>query len=282
MTFTTLISVADLAANIDNPAWVVLDARFSLDDEGWGKVAYAEGHLPGAIQADLADDLAGPIIPGITGRRPFPDPDIFAERLSSWGIDSSTQVVAYDAENGLMAAARVWFMLRWMGHDNVAVLDGGVKAWQAADLPMSTEVPAPTSAVFVPQLREEMLATVDEVDAIRRDQDFCVFDSRSEEGYHGGGKYHDAVVGHIAGAGLADRADVSSPQGYFRPVEELREHYAALVDDTPPQNVIFYCGSGVTAAQNVLAMTHAGLPGSRMYVGSWSEWILDAAREIDL
>ncbi len=282
MTFTTLISVADLAANIADPTWVVLDARFSLDDEGWGKVAYAQGHLPGAIQADLADDLAGPIIPGVTGRRPFPDPAVFAERLATWGIDASTQVVAYDAENGLMAAARVWFMLRWMGHDNVAVLDGGVKAWEAAGLALTTDVPTPTRADFVAHVRDDMLATVDEVDAIRRDQDFCVFDSRSAEGYHGGGKYHDPVVGHIAGAGLADRADVSSPEGFFRPTSELRAHYAALIDDTPAENVIFYCGSGVTAAQNVLAMTHAGLPGSRMYVGSWSEWILDPSREIEL
>lgn len=282
MSFTTLVSAADLAAHLDDPGWVVLDARFTLDDESWGNAAYASGHIPGAFRADLADHLAGPIVTGVTGRRPFPDPDVFAQTLSGWGIDDTTQVVVYDVENGLMAAARVWLMLRWMGHDAIAVLDGGLPAWIDAGLPVDQDVPAPRTASFQARVRPEALASADEVDAVRRDERFRVFDSRSAEGYHGLGHYNDPVVGHIAGAGLADRAEVTSPEGRFRPVAELRAHFEALIGDTPPENVIFYCGSGVTAAENVLAMTHAGLPGSRMYVGSWSEWITVPSREIEL
>lgn len=282
MAFTTLVSAAELAGHLDDQNWVILDARFTLDDEQWGKAAFATGHVPGAQLADLADDLAGPIIPGVTGRRPFPDPVDFAARLSSWGIGPGTQVVAYDAENGLMAASRLWLMLRWMGHDHVAVLDAGLNAWLAAGLPLSTEVRHPAPAAFVPRVRPELLASVDEVDVARRAVTTCVFDSRGAEGYHGWGHYHDPVRGHIAGAGLADRAETSRPDGHWRGADELRHHYLGLLGRADPGDVIFYCGSGVTAAQNVLGMAIAGLDGSRMYVGSWSEWITDPHRPVEL
>jgi thiosulfate/3-mercaptopyruvate sulfurtransferase len=282
MTFSTIVSASELVAHLNDPDWVVLDARFTLDDESWGTGAYLEGHIPGALRADLATDMSGPIIEGVTGRRPFPEPQDFATRLSAWGIGPTTQVVTYDAENGLMAAARLWFMLKWMGHDAVAVLDGGLGSWVAQDRPLTGGAQAREPAVFQPSVRPEMLAFVDEVDLVRRDPDYRVFDSRGAEGYHGLGVYHDPVRGHIAGAGLADRAETIADAGGLRSTEELRAHYDSLVGKTPPENVIFYCGSGVTAAQNVLAMTHAGLPGSRMYVGSWSEWITDPSRETEL
>jgi thiosulfate/3-mercaptopyruvate sulfurtransferase len=282
MPFETLVSTSDLAARIGDPGWVVLDARFTLDDESWGTAAYAESHVPGALRADLATDMSGPIIEGVTGRRPFPDADAFAERLSAWGIGPDTQVVTYDADNGLMAAARLWFMLRWMGHDSVAVLDGGWTRWIAEGRPISSTVEQREASDFAVSMRPEMLAFADEVDRVRRDPAYRVFDSRGAEGYHGGGVYHDPVRGHIAGAGLADRAETIAEGGGLADRETLRSHYDALIGETPADRVIFYCGSGVTAAQNVLAMTHAGLPGSRMYVGSWSEWITDATREIEL
>ena len=282
MDFTTLIGVDDLRALIGQPDVVILDARFSLDDEQWGKRAYTEGHIPGAIQADTADHLAGEIITGVTGRRPFPIPEDFAAQLGAWGIDDSTQVVAYDADGGLMSAARVWLMLRWMGHDRVAVLDGGWQAWIATGGEVSTEVPQPTATTFTMRLRPELLAEVDVVDEARQRPLTCVFDSRGEEGYHGGGVYHDPVRGHIAGAGLADRAHTLTPDKHFRSPAELRDHYESLIGDQAPEDIIFYCGSGITAAQNVLAMTVAGLPGSRMYVGSWSEWITDPRRPTEL
>jgi thiosulfate/3-mercaptopyruvate sulfurtransferase len=280
--FTTIISAPDLQDRINDPDTVVLDARFTLDDEDWAGRAFAEGHIPGAQQADLGRHLAGPIIPGVTGRRPFPEVEVFARQLGEWGIDDSVQVVAYDAEGGLMAASRLWLMLRWLGHDQVAVLDGGLPAWLAAGGTLSTEDGTRPPREFTARVRPEMLAEVDEVDQVRRLEPTRVFDSRGADGYHGRGHYNDPVRGHIARAGLADRASTLDPSGRLRPTEELRAHYRSLIDDLPASEVIFYCGSGVTAAQNVLAMTHAGLEGSRMYVGSWSEWITDASREIEL
>lgn len=261
---------------------VVLDARFNLDDEQWGDRAFVEGHIPGAQRADLARHLAGEIVEGRTGRRPFPDPEVFAETIRSWGIGPRTQVVAYDADRGLMAASRVWFMLRWMGHDYVAVLDGGLPAWEGAGLPLTTDIVSLTASSFEPNVREDMVVYVDEVDAIRESVPARVFDSRGPEGYHGQGKYYDPVRGHIKGAGLADRAETITEDGRFRSPELLRAHYDALRAGQDPSEIVFYCGSGVTAAQNVLAMEHAGLPGARMYVGSWSEWIIDPRHEVEL
>lgn len=263
---------------------VILDARFSLDDEEWGDRVFAEGHIPGAQRVDLARHLAGEIIEGVTGRRPFPDAATFEATVQDWGIGPATQVVVYDADRGLMAAARAWFMLRWLGHDNVAVLDGGLPAWQSAGLPMTAEpTAAPTpSSPFVARVREEMVADVDEVEAIREQIPTRVFDSRGPEGYHGQGKYYDPVRGHIKGAGLADRAETLNDDGTFRSPDQLRAHYDSLRDGHEGEQIVFYCGSGVTAAQNVLAMHHAGLPGARMYVGSWSEWIIDPNREVEL
>lgn len=282
MDATTLVSVDDLRAALGDPGLVILDARFSLDDEQWGQRAYAEGHLPGARYADTATHLAGEIVPGVTGRRPFPEPDDFARQLGAWGIGDDTQVVTYDADGGLMSAARVWLMLRWMGHDRVAVLDGGWQAWVESGAPIETDAPTPVATTFTARLRPGLLADVDEVDAARQRPLTCVFDSRGEEGYHGRGVYHDPVRGHIARAGLADRAHTLTADKHFRSPDELRAHYESLIGDQQPEDIIFYCGSGITAAQNVLAMTVAGLPGSRMYVGSWSEWITDPRRPTEL
>lgn len=278
----TIVSVEWLREHVGDPRLVILDARFSLDDEEWGQRAYLEGHVPGAVYADTATHLAGEIIPGVTGRRPFPDAEIFAAQLGLWGIDESTQVVTYDADGGRMSAARVWLMLKWMGHDRVAVLDGGWQAWLAAGGEVTADVPERASTTYPMRLRPELLADVDEVDAYRQRSRTCVFDSRGAEGYHGGGVYHDAVRGHIAGAGLADRANTTNADLTFRSPEELRAYYGDLLDGVAPSDVIYYCGSGITAAQNVLAMSIAGLEGSRMYVGSWSEWITDPTRPVEL
>ena len=277
----TIVSTDWLRAHLAEPELVILDARFSLDDEQWGERAYLEGHIPGAVYADTATHLAGEIVPGVTGRRPFPDPEVFAEQLGRWGIDSSTQVVTYDADGGRMSAARVWLMLRWMGHERVAVLDGGWQAWVAAGGEVTTAIPQREATLYPTHLRPELLADVDEVDESRQRAQTCVFDSRGAEGYHGGGVYHDAVRGHIAGAGLADRANTTNADLTFRTPDELRAYYLDLLDGVDPREVIYYCGSGITAAQNVLAMSIAGLEGSRMYVGSWSEWITDPRRPVE-
>lgn len=278
----TIVSTDWLRDHLGDPRLVILDARFSLDDEQWGERAYLEGHIPGAVYADTATHLAGEIIPGVTGRRPFPEPERFAEQLGAWGIDDTTQVVTYDADGGRMSAARVWLMLRWMGHDRVAVLDGGWQAWLAAGGEITTDAPQGSSTTYPVRLRPELLADVDEVDEHRQRPRTCVFDSRGAEGYHGGGVYHDPVRGHIAGAGLADRANTTNADLTFRSPDELRAYYLDLLDGVEPSEVIYYCGSGITAAQNVLAMSIAGLEGSRMYVGSWSEWITDPRRPVEL
>ena len=282
MTYTTLISTEDLARNLKSPDFLIIDVRFSLDDESWGETVYQESHIPGAIYADVSKHLSGEIIPGKTGRRPFPTPEDFVKVLSNWGVTKQTQVICYDAESGLMAASRLWLMFRWMGHDQVAVLDGGIKSWQGEGREVNQDVRKVAPSQFVPNIREELFASVDEVDAVRNDPDHCVFDSRGAEGYHGGGKYYDPVRGHIAGAGLADRAETLSKDGHFRSTAELKEHYANLIGNVAPAKTIFYCGSGITAAQNVLAMKHAGFDDCKMYIGSWSEWITDPQREIAL
>ncbi|MEJ6607352.1 MAG: sulfurtransferase [Candidatus Planktophila sp.] len=282
MTYTTLISTEDLARNLMNPVFVIFDVRFTLDDEFWGKNVYGESHIPGAIHADVSEHLSGEIILGKTGRRPFPKAEDFAKQLSKWGITPETQVICYDAESGLMAASRLWLMFRWMGHDQVAVLDGGLKIWLREGREVNQEVRSMTPTSFKPKIREELFASVEEVDAVRNDPNHRVFDSRGAEGYHGGGKYYDPVRGHIAGAGLADRAETLTKDSRFRPQEELKEHYANLLGEVSPSNTIFYCGSGITAAQNVLAMKSAGFDDCKMYIGSWSEWITDPNRAIEL
>lgn len=278
----TIVSAEWLRAHLADPDLVILDARFSLDDEEWGERTYLEGHVPGALYANTATHLSGQIVPGVTGRRPFPEPDLFAERLGRWGIDDSTQVIAYDADGGRMSAARLWLMLRWMGHDRVAVLDGGWQAWLAAGGEVTSDVPSPARTTYPTRLRPQLLADVNEVDEFRQRPQTCVFDSRGAEGYHGGGVYHDPVRGHIAGAGLADRANTTRDDLTFRSPDELRSYYLDLLGGVDPHDVIYYCGSGITAAQNVLAMSIAGLEGSRMYVGSWSEWITDPRRPVEL
>ena len=282
MSYTTLISTSDLARNLENSQFAIFDVRFSLDDEAWGRSAYNQAHIPGAHYADLGKELSGEIIPGVTGRRPFPTVAAFTKTLSDWGITPDTQVICYDAESGLMAASRLWLMFRWMGHEKVAVLDGGLTAWNRESLPLNQEKKVISPTNFIPNLQNDLLVEVEKVDMARKDSNYCVFDSRGAEGYHGGGKYYDPVRGHIAGAGLADRAEVTDSQGLFKSKSELKNYYEKLTNGVSAENTIFYCGSGVTAAQNVLAMEHAGISGSKMYVGSWSEWITDPSREIAL
>ncbi|CNH04047.1 sulfurtransferase [Yersinia pekkanenii] len=282
MTYKTIISANELAEHLHDTNWVILDARFTLDDETWGQSQYQAGHIPGAHYANLAADLSGTVIPGHTGRRPLPPSDVFANTLSQWGIGPNTQVIVYDASGGLMAASRTWWMLRWLGHDAVAVLDGGWTRWLNAGYPIASEVPTLTPALFVAQERTDYLANVELVDNVRQNPEWAVFDSRSEAGFHGGGVYHDPVRGHIVGARLADRANTLDSHGLFRSPQELRQYYTRLLGEIPIERTVFYCGSGVTAAQNLLAVAHAGLGDAKHYVGSWSEWIIDPARPVEL
>jgi thiosulfate/3-mercaptopyruvate sulfurtransferase len=280
MPHTTLISPAGLLPHLADPGWAVFDCRFSLNDPARGREEYRQGHIPGAVYLHLNDDLSGPVVPGRTGRHPLPDPATLAARLGRWGVGAGVQVVAYDDSGGSMAV-RLWWLLGWLGHEAVAVLDGGWPAWQAAGYPTAAGDEAPRAArSFTPRLRPEWVADTAAVDALRADPRYRLFDARTAERYRGENETIDPVAGHIPGAHSAPYAANLDPQGRFLPPEALRARYRALLGDIPAGQSIFYCGSGVTAAHHVLALAHAGLGSARLYPGSWSEWITDPTRPI--
>ncbi len=279
MAFTTLIDPETLQAHLEASDWVVVDCRFSLSDPAYGRCAYRGAHIPGAVYAHLDEDLSGPIVPGQTGRHPLPDPDRLAQKLSAWGIDDRMQVVAYDDAGGAFAA-RLWWLLGWLGHDAVAVLDGGWLRWVREGRPVRSGIETRPSRRFVPRLRPERVVSADEVMQHLHDPAWRLLDARAPERYRGDQEPIDPVAGHIPGAVNAPFAENLTPEGTFRPPEQLRQRFEALLGDVPPDHVVCYCGSGVTAAHNLLAMVYAGLPGARLYAGSWSEWITDPRRPV--
>lgn len=283
MTFALLVSTDDLAPHLDNPDWAVIDCRFDLNDTAKGRAAYLDAHIPGAVYAHLDDDLSGPIVPGTTGRHPLPEPEIFAARLSRWGIDQNTQVVVYDDAGGVYAG-RVWWMLRWLGHDAVALLDGGWQQWVSEVRPTRSGEDMRAPRTFVADVQDEMLADVDEVLANLENDEFVLVDVRDEPRFRGEVTGLDPVGGHIPGAISAHYSHNLTTDGKFKSADELRAHYEELLADPDagvvPEDIVFYCGSGVSAAHDLLAMELAGLGSHRLYVGSWSHWITDPARPV--
>jgi thiosulfate/3-mercaptopyruvate sulfurtransferase len=279
MKYSTLVTVETLAENYTRPDWTVVDCHFLLDDTGAGLRAYQREHIPGATYAHLDDDLSGTVIPGETGRHPLPEPEVFAARLSAWGIDNDTQVVAYDNRGGAIAV-RLWWMLKWLGHEAAAVLDGSFKHWKQAGLPVTAEVPAPQPRRFIPRPRPELIAGTAEIAAIPGQSEKLLVDSRTPERYRGEVEPIDPVAGRIPGAVNRCHLDNLDEDGRFKPVDELKAIFSQLIGDRPAQDVIFYCGSGVTSAHNILAMAYAGLGMPRIYPGSYSEWIADPDRPI--
>ena len=277
--FGTLIAVAELARRQPLPSdWCIVDCRHDLTNPGFGASAYAEAHLPGAVHLSLDDDLSGPRS-GHNGRHPLPDPGALAHRLGALGIGSHTQVVAYDDAGG-MYAARLWWLLRWLGHDAVAVLDGGYQAWCRAGQPLEAAPARRAPACFVTSLRPAMAVDVGEVQRQLGEPGQCLIDARSPDRFRGENESLDPVGGHIPGAVNRFFRDNLDAQGVFRPVAELHAAFAKVIGATPVAAVIHQCGSGVTACHNLLAMEHAGLSGSRLYAGSWSEWCADASRPV--
>jgi thiosulfate/3-mercaptopyruvate sulfurtransferase len=272
---TTLISTQDLHAQVDDPKLVVVDCRFSLDDIEAGRRAYYEAHIPGAIYAHLEYDLSG-WKTGSNGRHPLPTPQFMVATFSAWGIGDGTQVVVYDDAGGGMAAARLWWMLRYMGHETVAVLDGGWQAWLAAPYPTQSGINIHLAAEFAGQPRPDM---VREAEAILAGG-LVPIDSRTRPRYLGEQEPIDRVPGHIPGARHLYWQATLGPDGRFVKPDELRKKLAGLIGETPPEQCVFYCGSGVSAAHNVLAMEVAGLSGARLYPGSWSEWVADPDRPV--
>ncbi len=279
MSFTTLVSPIQIMGHLEDPSWVVLDCRFTLTNPESGRAAYLRGHIPGARYVHLEEDLSGPVTP-TSGRHPLPDPRRLAEKLGACGVDGTKQVVAYDDSFGSIAG-RLWWLLRWLGHDAVALLDGGLQRWQREGLPMTAEHPYVPPAVLTP--RPNNALWVDErqvMERLRRPAIGGLVDARSPERFHGEREPLDPVAGHIPGAVNHPYEDNLDFSGNFLPPEELRKIYRKVLNGTPPEENIQMCGSGVTACHNLLAMEIAGLSGSRLYPGSWSAWITDPSRPI--
>ena len=279
MKFTTLVSQDQLAQHLHHPQWVMFDCRFVLSRPESGREAYAKAHIPGARYAHLNDDLSGPVTK-TSGRHPLPDPEVLAAKLGNWGVDRDKQVVVYDDSVGTMAV-RLWWLLRWLGHDAVALLDGGFPAWQNQGRETQTELPQVRATEFR-AARDDSL-WVDASAVLRAlAEKRPVLDARAEARFLGLIEPLDKVAGHIPGTLNAPYEDNLDLRGNFLGAAELRTHYQSLLRGTPPAEVIHMCGSGVTACHNLLALEIAGLPGGRLYVGSWSEWITDPARPIVL
>jgi thiosulfate/3-mercaptopyruvate sulfurtransferase len=279
--YTTLIEPQELAERYDDPDWVIVDCRFELGRPEWGAGAYAQGHVPHAIYAHLDRDLSSPVTP-TSGRHPLPTKESLVATLSRWGIDATVQVVAYDQSNGAYAA-RLWWLLRWAGHDRVAVLNGGFAAWQQSGLPVSTQRGVKEPLRFSPSWRDGDIVTTADVAALLAagrlgSGDSLLIDARSADRFAGRNETIDPVGGHIPGADNQPFAQNLDPQARFLPSAALREQWLARLRGHRPTQVISTCGSGVTACHNLLALEVAGLPGAKLYAGSWSEWIRDAAR----
>ena len=274
--YRSLISAADLRSlQAGGAPLVVLDCSFDLADPGAGERAHAEGHLPGALYAHLERDLSGAKT-GRNGRHPLPDRAALAASAGAWGIAPGTPVVCYDA-HGMPHAARAWWLLRWLGHDHVAVLDGGLPAWVAAGGPLETAPGVARPAAPYPAQAEAM-PTVQAAELQRQLGRRPVIDARAAERFRGEVEPLDPVAGHIPGALNRFFKDNLQPDGRFKPAATLRSEWAGLAAD--PAQVVHQCGSGVTACHNLLAMEHAGLDGSALYPGSWSEWCADSARPV--
>ena len=281
MTYRTLIAAEELVAHIDHPDWVIVDCRFDLANPDAGRLAYQQGHIPHAhyahLDTDLSDKRPGPD-GTFRGRHPLPSREQFIETLRDWGIHSHSQVIAYDAQGG-MFAARLWWMLRWCGHQAVAVLNGGLPAWQALNLPLSTDVPSPSRGSI--ELKESLVKTVDAQTLLANlaQPARTVVDARAPDRYRGENETLDPVGGHIPGAKNRFFRDNLQVDGRFKPAQQLRAEFTKLV--TQPEQSVMQCGSGVTACHNLLAMEVAGLSGAALYPGSWSEWCADPARPVE-
>ncbi|HTY64664.1 MAG TPA: sulfurtransferase [Acidobacteriota bacterium] len=279
MGFTLLIDKTELSLHLNDKKWAVVDCRFSLDDVERGRRDYLKAHIPGAVYAHLDEDLSGKKIPGKTGRHPLPEMTSLAVTLSAWGIDADTQVVVYDDATGTMAA-RLWWLLQWLGHSNVAVLDGGWMAWIRSGQTARSGRESRPPAHFEPNEISGAYVTTAQIQELRNDPRYVILDARSGPRFRGEVEPIDPVAGHIPGAISVPCEENVTPEGKFHPPEILRRRFENLMKAISPENVICYCGSGVTAAHTILAIALAGLGRPRLYAGSWSEWITDAARPI--
>ena len=273
------VPVAQLAALLGGDDLTIVDCRFDLAEPGRGESEYAEAHIPGAVYAHLDQDLSATKT-GRNGRHPLPSAEEMSERFSSWGIDTDVHVVAYDAGAGHFAA-RLWWMLRYLGHERVSLLDGGFKAWKDGSFPVRTGREERTPRRFDARPHAKMRVDLTDLLESSAQDKRLLIDARDPARYRGDSEPLDPVAGHIPGARNHFWQNNLDERGLFLPPERLRDHYASLLADTAPEDAIVYCGSGVTACHNLIALELAGVRGAKLYPGSWSEWCADPERPVE-
>lgn len=276
--YTLLVETDTLARHLDDPSWVLIDCRFDLADPARGSREYGQGHIPGARYAHVDADLSSPVGPG-TGRHPLPEPEALMSKLGRWGVDAAAQVVVYDDVSGAFAA-RLWWLLRWLGHNRVAVLNGGLGSWLAEGRSIDGSAPAPTPRDFVGKPRNKDWVKTEKLANHLETRSYLVLDARVPERFRGDAEPIDPVAGHIPGALNLPLAENLDQDGRFHSHARLRGRFLSAIGERKPECVVHQCGSGVNACHNLLAMDLAGLPGSKLYAGSWSEWIRSPERPV--
>ncbi|WP_122517987.1 sulfurtransferase [Pseudomonas viridiflava] len=280
MSIAQLIGPEQLAARQQRPGLVILDCRSSLEDPDYGQRSYAQGHIEGARFADLNRDLSSPVVKGRTGRHPLPDSDTLVERLRAWGISNDSDIVLYDDGPG-MYAARAWWLLAWLGkREGVYLLDGGLKAWHAAGLPLSLDAPGGEPGDFTGEPDMSLVLSASRLQGRLGRPEMTLIDARAEARFRGEVEPIDPVAGHIPGAQCVAFNENLGPDGRFLPPEQLKQRFAEKLQGRSAESLVSYCGSGVTACHNLFALCLAGYPLGTLYAGSWSEWIVDPEREV--
>ena len=280
MPLAQLITAQDLQQRLHQPNLLILDCRFALNDPHYGQRSYTESHIPGALYADLERDLSGPVHKGVTGRHPLPDAEQLVQRLRNWGLNETSTVVLYD-DGGDAFAARAWWLLTWLGkREGVYLLDGGLNAWRAAGLALSQEVPAVQPGSFKGQPDPSLVLDAEQLQQRLGQKQLCLLDARALPRFRGEVEPLDPVAGHIPGAQCALFSDNLGSDGCFLPAEQLRQRFAKLLNGRPVEQLVAYCGSGVTACHNLFALCLAGYPLAPLYAGSWSEWVTDPTRPV--
>lgn len=280
MALAQLIQASKLADQLTDDNLIIFDCRFALDDPNYGARAYQQGHIANAIFLDLEKDLSAPVIKGVTSRHPLPNPNHLIQKLAKLGLHNNSQVVIYDDGNTPFAT-KMWWTLIWLGkRDNIFLLDGGFKAWQAANYSISDQVPKYTAGNFTGKADDSLVITATTLEKNLTDPNLTLLDARALPRFLGEVEPLDPIAGHIPGACCADFKENLDEKGHFLPIETLHERFNKLIANKPIDKVFAYCGSGVSACHNLFALCLAGYPLVPLYAGSWSEWITDSNRPI--